>query len=266
MRLRNLLVAGLLLLTRPASVQCLVVAIHPCPRSAGRTDAGAATLQLMASADRTIALPTAPFLEVGGTLPELPLLTDEEEQIVRSGERLRWQQAPGAGGEGCGFAVQELLADIDDVWTALSAFDQYAALISTVRTATQYEPPEDVGEEPENVCRYRFLVSRLRLQLDVRFSVVEPRRFALWRLDKPSWVLADSTGYWHVEPCAGRPEAVRVWFCVSVRLNPRVPKLVVRLVSRLGLDKATRWLGALEPGSEGKPPKRQRVAGRSRDA
>ena len=66
------------------------------------------------------------------------------------------------------------------------------------------------------------------------------------QLDKPSWVLADSTGYWRVVPCADRPGVVRVWFCVSVRLKARVPGFVIQLVSRLGLAKATRWLADLE--------------------
>ena len=55
-----------------------------------------------------------------------------------------------------------------------------------------------------------------------------------------------SRGYWRVVPCADRPGIVRVWFCVSVQLSKRVPGFVVRLVSRLGLDKATRWLTDLE--------------------
>ena len=46
-----------------------------------------------------------------------------------------------------------------------------------------------------------------------------------------------------------RPGIVRVWFCVSVRLKPLVPGFVVRLVSRLGLFKATKWLQSLEQPS-----------------
>ena len=53
------------------------------------------------------------------------------------------------------------------------------------------------------------------------------------------------TGYWFVEPVLDRPDMSRVWFCVSVRLNKRVPGFVVSLVSRLGLKKATSWLGDL---------------------
>ena len=194
-----------------------------------------------------------PSREQGATLsplPELPTLDASEELLVQSGKCLRWQQPPDKGRPvGSGFAVQELRADADEVWRAVSAFGRYPELISTVRTATAYDPPEGTdADEPANICRYSFLVSRIRLVLNVRFAVDEAQRYAAWRLDKPSWVLDDSTGYWRVQPVAGRPGVVRVWFCVSVRLNKLVPRFVVGLVSRLGLAKATRWLRDLETG------------------
>ena len=180
-------------------------------------------------------------------VPSLPLLTEEEHQKLLSGERLRWQQPPSEGGIGSGFAVCEVRADADEVWRAVSAFDRYSELISTVRTAELYEGAEDDPPAPgTSVCRYSFLVSRIRLKLDVRFTVDNGQRFAMWQLDRQSWVLSDSTGYWHVQQLDDRPEIVRVWFCVTVKLSKRVPGFVVRLVSRLGLDKATRWLKALE--------------------
>ena len=112
-----------------------------------------------------------------------------------------------------------------------------------MRSVARYDPPADASaDEPSNVCRYRFLVSRLRLVLHVRFAVDDAQRHASWQLDKPSWVLDGSTGYWRVEPVVDRPGFVRVWFCVAVRLKPLVPAFVVSLVSRLGLSKATRWL------------------------
>ena len=211
------------------------------------TRKGVDTHCAIAAAERMLELPDSDAVARDGARypPTLPLLDEEEEALVRSGGRLRWQQPPGPGGEGIGFAVQELHADVADVWQAVSAFSDYDELISTVRTVTPYDPPEEVPRA-SNVCHYSFLVSRLRLRLDVRFTVNDAQRYALWQLDQPSWVLADSTGYWRVVPCADRPGVVRVWFCVSVRLRTRVPKFVIGLVSRLGLDKATRWLGQLE--------------------
>lgn len=181
-----------------------------------------------------------------GALPPLPTLDAKEEQRLRDGKRVRWQEPPGAGGYGRGFTVQELKADVDDVWRAVSAFDDYARLISTVRSVTTYDVPEGEVDGWPEATRYSYLVSRIRLRLDVRFTVDEDERYAAWALDRPSWVLNDSTGYWRVEPCEGRPGYVRVWFCVCVRLTRRVPGFVVALVSRLGLDKATRWVKALE--------------------
>ena len=153
---------------------------------------------------------------------------------------MSWQRLRDDG-SGSGFAVQELRADEADVWKAVSAFDRYQELISTVKSATPYEGPAGEIASPE-VSRFKYIVSRIGLRLDVRFTKDEMHRYAEWQLDKQSWVLADSTGYWRVVPCAGRPGFVRVWFCVSVRLKARVPRFVISLVSRLGLRKATRWL------------------------
>ena len=66
------------------------------------------------------------------------------------------------------------------------------------------------------------------------------------QLDKASWVLNDSTGFWLLEPVADRPGYVRVWFYVTVQLASLVPGFVVGLVSRLGLKKATSWIGQLD--------------------
>ena len=197
----------------------------------------------LSAARAAIAVPSREEAGTAASFVQLPTLNADEEARVRRGETLKWQQAPGAGGEGSGFAVLELCADPDEVWRAVSGFDRYPELIPTVRTATPYDDP-DAGTEPDNVSRYNFIVSRIRLRLDVRFATDAAQRYACWRLDKPSWVLSDSTGYWHVEQCDDRPGVVRVWFAVSVRLTARVPSFVISLVSRLGLAKATRWLRA----------------------
>jgi len=194
---------------------------------------------------RTLALPT----RENAAVPKLPTLDADEEALLRSGKMLRWQEPPGAGGSGSGFAVQELCANADDVFEAVSAFGRYDQLIPTVRTAKSYAGPAGVIE-PDNISRYSFKVSRIGLRLDVRFAVDETQRYVSWRLDRPSWVLADSTGYWHVEPCDDRPGIVRVWFAVAVRLTARVPGFIISLVSRLGLAKATRWLQNLDSSLE----------------
>jgi hypothetical protein len=197
---------------------------------------------------RVLALPRPErdFIDSTEAAPVLPELDESEEQLVQSGALLRWQQPPEKGGVGTGFAVQELHTDVDTVWKAVSAFDRYDELISTVRSVEAYGSSED---EIPNTCRFTFIASRIRLRLDVRFLVDEAQRYAAWRLDRPSWVLSDSIGYWRVQAVEGRPGVVRVWFCVSVRLGRAVPGFVVALVSRLGLLKATRWLKQLPHGN-----------------
>ena len=190
---------------------------------------------------RQLALPT-----LGSEVPELPLLNEAEEELVRSGRTLQWQRPPETGGIGSGFAVLELRTDPEKVWLAVSTFSQYPKLIPTVRMAKAYEAGEHAGSVPPNTCRFSFLVSRIRLRLDVRLTTDDALRYAAWQLDRPSWVLSDSSGYWRVQICDDRPGIARVWFCVSVTLSKRVPAFVVALVSRLGLSKATRWLKVLE--------------------
>jgi hypothetical protein len=157
-----------------------------------------------------------------------------------------WQQAPGADGEGRGFAALELKANEDDVWRAVSDFGRYDKLIKIVRMATPYGTPPGTRGTPANVSRFSFFVSKILLRMDVRFTVDKANRYAAWQLDKSSWALSDSTGYWRVEPCADRPGIVRVWFCVRVRLAAHVPGFITQEVSRCGLDRATRWLRNLE--------------------
>jgi len=207
---------------RAAARSPLAIAIQRC-----------CTPSAVASADVT-ALPRLP------TLP-LPELDANDLALLVEGERVQRQQL-NPDGFGSGFSVQDVRAAPDVVWEAVSDFDGYAGRIKTVRTATRYaaEP-----ESKEAVC-YNFLVSRIRLILNVRFTVDNEARRASWELDKRSWVLEDSTGYWLVQALPSRPGFVRVWFCVSVRLNKRVPGFVVRLVSRLGLSKATKWIRDLQ--------------------
>ena len=64
---------------------------------------------------------------------------------------------------------------------------------------------------------------------------VATERYVTWVLDRPSWVLRESTGYWHVQVVPDRP-AMRVWLCVAVRLTAR-GRYAVGLVSRPGLRK-----------------------------
>jgi|TARA_B100000524_G_scaffold341728_1_gene236088 hypothetical protein len=169
----------------------------------------------------------------------LPTLSDVELQKLRRGVRVQRQQL--IGKLGTGFAVQDVRADADAVWSKVSAFNDYARLIKTVRSVTPYRPSVPVA----GTNCYNFVVSRIRLQLNVRFRKDEALRHAAWELERPSWVLADSTGCWHVQPLDARPGYVRVWFCASVKLRARVPAFVQNLVSRLGLQRACGWVATL---------------------
>ncbi|KAL1525913.1 hypothetical protein AB1Y20_020740 [Prymnesium parvum] len=186
----------------------------------------------VASADPPTDLPALP-------LPPLPVLEQEELLRLEAGERVFRQQPPEGGGTGFGFSVQEVCLSPRSAFEIVRDFDAYAERITTVRKATRYT--SEVPGMQEELC-YSFLVSRIRLVLNVRFNIDPAARRVAWQLDKRSWVLEDSSGYWLVEPVLNRPDMSRVWFCVSVRLNKRVPGFVVSLVSRYGLKKATSWI------------------------
>mmetsp|Transcript_16973 Transcript_16973/g.28309 ORF Transcript_16973/g.28309 Transcript_16973/m.28309 type:complete len:233 (+) Transcript_16973:23-721(+) len=187
--------------------------------------------------DASFVLPSV--LRPPGPTPELPLLTDSDIQKLAEGVRVQRQLL--TGDVGGGFAVQDICASPGSVWRYVRDFDNYDSLIGTVRSATPYEPKVQV----EGTFCYNFLVSRIRLQLNVRWCVNDDLRYASWTLERPSWVLLDSCGFWHVQPLPERPGFVRVWFCASVRLKQQVPGFVIRLVSRLGLAKACSWVSSM---------------------
>ena len=164
----------------------------------------------------------------------LPPLSGADEALLARGERIQRQEL--SDGAGTGYAVQDVNASAGEVFAAVAAFGRYKELIPTVQRADRYE------SEGGGLC-FRYLVSRIRLVLHVRFSVDEVRRRAAWELERSSWVLRSSTGFWQVEQTG--PGRCRVWFCVEVTLTARVPGFVLNLVSRLGLAKATRWVQAL---------------------
>lgn len=235
----------LLLLCRIAPAPAALLGRAPIRVSLGSPPRCRRTIPVCAADKKQLLLPRL------GPVPELPVLSDEDVRVLYEGKFLQRQILDGP--DGSGFAVQELRATPDEAWECVSNFDEYAQRIKTVRTVSMYTPEPDSrfgALAPGETC-YDFLVSRIRLPLAVRFTMhdVATERYVTWVLDRPSWVLKESTGYWHVQAVPERPGYVRVWFCVAVRLTARVPRFVVGLVSRLGLRKACYWVrGALSEG------------------
>ena len=107
-----------------------------------------------------------------GATPELPELTADERTRLRAGERVRRQSI--ADGVGAGIVVQEVRVDAEAVWSRVSDIQNYDTYIGTVRTAEEYEPAEII----ENTRCYNIVVSRIMLNLDVRFCVDDELRHA----------------------------------------------------------------------------------------
>ena len=238
----------LLLLCRIAPASAALLGRAPIRVSLGSPQRCRRTIPVCAADKKQLLLPRL------GPVPELPVLSDEDVSVLSEGKFLQRQILDGP--DGSGFAVQEIRATPDEAWQCVSNFDEYAQRIKTVRTVSTYTPDADSrfgALAPGEAC-YDFLVSRIRLPLAVRFTIYDAERYVTWVLDRPSWVMKESTGYWHVQAVPGREGYVRVWFCVAVRLTARVPRFVVGLVSRLGLRKASFWVrGALSPGEEDVP-------------
>eukprot|EP00966_Prymnesium_polylepis_P028506 659910-Prymnesium_polylepis.1 len=94
----------------------------------------------------------------------LPELDDGELKRLRDGERVSRQRPPEKGGAGSGFSVQEVCLTPDAAWAMVSDFEGYAERIKTVRKVTRYT---STTPGAENVPCYNFLVSRIRLVLNV---------------------------------------------------------------------------------------------------
>lgn len=126
----------------------------------------------------------APLTEPSAALLDtLPQLDEMELERLRLGKRVQRQRLA-EDGSGTGFAVCDVCADADMVWEAVKDFDGYAERIKTVRTVTPYVS-EAQGSEGEP-C-YSFLVSRIRLVLNVRFTIDETRRRVAWQVaDRPT--------------------------------------------------------------------------------
>ena len=228
--MRSLAIAALL-------VHAVHALYHPAPPRATPLR----PIEPRAHAPRCAEHNNAPF-ELGATSPTLPVLNATDLARLANGRRVTFQDFDGK--QGSGFAVQVVYASPDDVWSRVSNFEAYDDLIGTVREARAYTPASQV----DGTACYSFVVSRIRLKLNVRFCVVEEERYAYWKLERKSWVLSDSDGFWYVEPVDGKPGRVRVWFCVGIVLNPLVPGFVVSLVSRLGLKKAFSWVSSMDAG------------------
>ena len=155
------LVLLLVCLLPVASLRHTLAAVRPAVRAPRCTPAAA-----VASTEDVI---TAPRL----TAMSLPVLEEDERHRLRAGERVSRQQPPESGGAGSGFSVQEVCLSPAAAWAVVSDFEGYAERIKTVRTVTRY-----VSETPgsEGAPCFNFLVSRIRLVLNVRFDIDEASR------------------------------------------------------------------------------------------
>ena len=261
-------VALLLLLTLAASVCGLQ--LNGLPRS----HAAARAHTLLAIDMQRGASSSRKRCKRPGPKPVVPTLREADLRKLDAGKRVQRQDL--VGGSGSGYAVQDIRADPDKVWRHISDFTAYDRLIGTVRTAQAYSPTQVIpgtGCYRFTVSRLRLCLDvRFCVDDDLRYAywtLEQPswvschhlaldcgRRFITicasctrrhpsdllsidseWHGTLATQVLSDSTGFWHVEQLEEKPGYVRVWFCAAVVLAPVVPNFVVRLVSRLGLQK-----------------------------
>jgi ribosome-associated toxin RatA of RatAB toxin-antitoxin module len=176
-------------------------------------------------------------LDAFGDAPILPCLTVREELQLRQGDRVEHVVMSGSS-TGSGISVQDVRASPDKVFSSVAAFEMYDRLIKTVRAISIYE-------QQERQTKALIEVSRFKLKLYVNFTSHEATRYIAWTLDRDNVTpfIRECVGYWYVEDLTDtRPGWSRVWFVVRVRLRPFVPKIIERLVAKVGLRRATNWL------------------------
>lgn len=219
---------------------------QPVARVGLRAQSRQSTSALRPPARMMCAAPEITELDDFGSSPLLPVLSVREELTLREGERVEHVVMP-RGSTGSGMSVQDVRADPDDVFRAVSSFSEYASRIKTVRTVT-------VSSQSGRTTKALIEVSRFKLKLYVNFTTYDTARYVAWTLDRdiPTPFIRECVGYWYVEDLGeARPGWSRVWFVVRVRLRPFVPKIIEALVARVGLRRATTWIQSL---SEGRPP------------
>lgn len=212
------------------------------------------------SAAFSMPAPPLPF-----TLPEL---TQEQRDLLRSGERIEFQSDMGR--EGSGFVVMDVKAPSAVVWECLLDFYSYPNTIPTVRDVqmfTNTHLKQDIYSEEAverqkyedgtlallkhgvpSVTRAAFTLSKFRLKIAAIHKYrPHPRGdYMVFTLDPActNVVLKNAKGVWHTQsnPDGQGDEYTRVWLLCELSVSPLLPQWITDYAARRAMPRATTWV------------------------
>ncbi|GKY91727.1 hypothetical protein MPSEU_000144500 [Mayamaea pseudoterrestris] len=193
----------------------------------------------------------------------LPTLTEEQNELLRKGERVQYQAK--MGGEGNGFVVVDVQAPPYVVWECLLDFEAYPEQIDTVRSMRMFTSTHlnssYIAEDPvlpaltrnmrhygrASVTRASFVLSKFRLNIAAvhKYRPHPDGHYMTFTLDKAckNVVLQDAKGIWYTQACPdGRQDYTRVWLLCELKVSPLLPTFIVDYAARRAMPRATTWL------------------------
>lgn len=200
----------------------------------------------------------------------LPKLSNEQERLLKKGERIQFQSDMGR--EGSGYVVVDVKAPADVVWDCLLDFESYPETIPTVRevqmlTNTHLDSdyrsekpirvPDSAAAVSEgavilkhgvpSVTRASFSLSKFRLKIAAihKYRPHPKGDYMVFTLDPActNLVLQKAKGVWHTqENLEGRPGITRVWLLCELKVSRVLPIWIVDYAAKRAMPRATTWL------------------------
>mmetsp|Transcript_15370 Transcript_15370/g.20023 ORF Transcript_15370/g.20023 Transcript_15370/m.20023 type:complete len:413 (+) Transcript_15370:286-1524(+) len=194
----------------------------------------------------------------------IPELTEEQLDVVRSGERLQEQSRMGR--EGNGFVVVDVNAPEDVVWACLLDFYSYPDIIPTVRDITMYtnthldqnymaEKPVEYEDGTSavlkvgvpSVTRASFTLSKFKLKIAAihKYRPHPQGDYMKFNLDPAmtNFVLKSAEGVWHTQANPdGKEGYTRVWLLCEVKISSLLPQFITDYAASRAMPRATTWL------------------------
>jgi len=171
----------------------------------------------------------------------VPVLTEEELQRLKDGERVERQQVE-EGGIGSGYVAVDVDAPSRVVMDCLADFAGYAEMIPTVRDVRVHA--RGLRDDGETWARCTYQLSKFRLEVGVVQSVDKRQNVVRFDIDPKAggMVLKKASGFWLVEQLPGDSNRCRVWLGVDVVACKLLPCWLIDYAAKRALPRATAWL------------------------
>jgi hypothetical protein len=194
----------------------------------------------------------------------LPDLTDQQRQILASGQRVEEQASMSR--EGSGYVVMDIPAPDYVIWEALLDFEAYPHHIDTVRSmrmfTNQHLKQSYVAEQPLPpsgrptrhygtgcITRASFVLSKFHLTIAAIHKYVPhpDGHYMEFTLDKAckNMVLQDAKGIWYTQSIYDdqtKQTYTRLWLLCELHVSNMLPQFIVDYASSKAMPRATTWI------------------------